>query len=262
MTAINGRKSPPKTGRVPLRRLLRRGIHEGVAEPGRANVMIRAVAPAVRLPGSLAGLALLVSVASACAEGAAPASADAAMPKAEALLGVDPDYDHVIKYFEHAKVVRAGDWLLKYSLDEGGGALTRSASSQSTNTKDAALSVDHESKTRCDRRASEISVTLGETDARFSAEALAKKGGKAFAWVFSGNHGVFDAKPQRRELGWSVDSGDITFAVSPDVLLKHEQAAFCAKPVAAAAVATGCSVFSLKGFSEAYDYVCDAREPR
>lgn len=228
--------------------------------------MVRTAAPvsvAVRLRGSLAILALLMSFAAAArAEDAAPAGPDASVPKAEALLGVDLDYDHVIKYFDHDRTVRAGDWDLKYSLDEGGGALTRSASSASTNTKDATLNVDHESKTRCDRRASEISVTLGEGDVRFSADALAKKGGKAFAWIFSGDHGVFDAKPQRRELGWSLDSGDITFTVSPDVLLKHGQTALCARSVAASAVASGCSVFSLKGFSAAYDYVCDAKAPR
>lgn len=225
---------------------------------------VASAAVAVRLLGALASLALLTSfVAATRAEDAAPATPDLPIPKAEALLGIDLDYDHVTKYFDNDKVTRTGVWDLKYGLDEGGGSLTRWASSGSTNTKDAGLDVDHEVKTRCDRRRDlEIWVTLGEDDARFSATALAQKGGKSFVSIFAGDHDVFDAKSQRRELTWSLDSGDITFKYTVDILLKHGQVALCPKPVAAAAIGSGCTVFSLKGFPAAYDYVCDAKEAR
>ena len=167
----------------------RREIREASAEQGSEQGKMRAMAPAVasaavavRLLGALASLALLTSfVAATRAEDAAPATPDLPIPKAEALLGIDLDYDHVTKYFDNDKVTRTGVWDLKYGLDEGGGSLTRWASSGSTNTKDAGLDVDHEVKTRCDRRRDlEIWVTLGEDDARFSATALAQKGGKSF----------------------------------------------------------------------------------
>jgi hypothetical protein len=228
--------------------------------------MVRTVAPAKRaahLWRTLASLAPLLSlIAAAHADDAAPAIPERPVPKAESLLGVDLDYDHVIDYMQRDKGARCGDWDVKYNLDEGGGALTRSASSASTNTRDARLNIDHDSKTRCDRRASEISVTLGETDARFNADALSKKGGAASVWVFAGDHGVFDAKPLRRRLSWSLDSGDMSFTFGADVFLKHGEVALCPKPVAAEAIASGCTLFSLKGFSSAYDYVCDAKEAR
>ena len=175
--------------------------------------MVRTVAPATaaaRIRSALASLALLMSfVAMARAEDAAPAAPKLAVPKAESLIGVDLDYDHVIDYMNRDKGARSGDWETKYSLDDGGGALTRWASSAATNSREARLNIDHESKTRCDRRDSEISVTLGESDGRFNADALSKKADKAFVWVFAGDHGVFDAKPLRRRLDWSLDSGDI-----------------------------------------------------
>ncbi|WP_158813996.1 hypothetical protein [Methylocapsa sp. S129] len=229
--------------------------------------MVRTIAPAkaaAPFRRLLASLALLVPlVAAARAEDAAPAIPDLPVPKAESLLGVDIDYDHVISYMEHDKGARSGDWDLKYNLDDGGGALTRSASSASTNTHDARLNIDHESKTRCDRREPEISVTLGEADARFDADALSKKGGdKASLWIFAGDHGVFDAKPQRRQMLWNLDSGDLSFSLATEVFLKHGQIALCPTPVATQGIASGCSLFSLKGFSGAYDYVCDAKEAR
>jgi hypothetical protein len=209
---------------------------------------------------ALAGARLALLAMPARAEDAEPKSPNLPVPKAEALLGVDPDYDHVIAFCDHDKERRSGDWMYRYSLDAGGGALTRSASTSAPNTKDSQFSIDHDAKTRGDRGAQDIEGGFGVADARFSAEALAKEGGKPLTRTYGDDRGVFDPKPQRRELGWSLESGDLRFMMLTAQIAKHGQFALCPRQVALGAVASSCTLCSLKGFAGAFDYACDAKE--
>jgi hypothetical protein len=81
----------------------------------------------------------------------------------------------------------------------------------------------------------------------------------ADAWLHLGDKGMFDDKPLKLKMDFSQNDGAMHFDLDAATLAPRGMAALC--PTAAPPKTGGrCSIFSLKGFARAYDFVCEAKQ--
>jgi hypothetical protein len=207
--------------------------------------------------GFIAAMFLGQSLAAA-AESKPAAMKPVVVPEAATLIGkrVDPDRQYAIG--QAAKQTKSGDW----SYGFGGGAegeLQRQASVTIGGAKKSVLAINQTYEARCNRADKAIDMSLDDGVSHF--KATQPKNGESYstAWIVYSDNGAFDPRATKTKL--SLQEIDATYLIKLDAepLAHRGQIAFCPSQTTAKKPSAACSIFSLKGFARAFDYVCDAK---
>jgi hypothetical protein len=203
------------------------------------------------------GAVALVPLPQATAEDAAVgAKGKAIIPSAESLIGKTLDADRVYALSLHATRPRSGDWTYGFGGDAEGG-LTLSAEVLGVRGSKSSLEAAANYGARCPPSPT-VELILDDADSKFDPDHAERRPLTA-SWVYFGDRGVFDAQPLRRKMVFQAIDATFVFELDLATLSKRGQVALCPASMAADKVATNCTVFSLRGFSRAFEYVCNAK---
>ena len=180
---------------------------------------------------------------------------DKPIPDAASLIGKTLDPDRAYELGEHAPKTKTGDWTYGFESDE---SLLRSGSATERGKGGAQLDTIFIYNKRCARsdKSAPFSFSVGE---RFALKGSVEKGRFANAWIFFGDREVFDAMGVAKKMVFSENDAELHFTLDPNELAKRGVLALCPTAAAPAKMDGACSIFSLKGFERAYDFVCEAK---
>lgn len=200
----------------------------------------------------LIAICLLIPLAAAAQDSPTP---KVAIPAAASLIGKPIDGDKQYAIGSSAPKSKSGDWSYGFDFDDPG--LERLASAAARGKAAPLLTASHLYDTRC-AAGDKAPFTFGAGD-RFKLKGSMQDGQYADAWVYLGEGDAFDAKALKVKMDFSQNDGAMHFDLDPTALAPRGAVAFC--PDAAAPGKTGghCTIFSLKGFARAYDFVCNAK---
>jgi hypothetical protein len=183
---------------------------------------------------------------------------DKLVAEAAALVGKKIADDKQQKIADRSPHARADDWSFGLSYGNEGG-LVREASSDETGKGALSMNTENDYSARCDPSLKALAFTIG-MDPRLNAKAdYTKPGDHAVSWFTFGDHGVFDAKPRKIEMDYNWDAVNLGFSLDRAELSRRGQLVFCPSPKSPDSLGAHCVRFSLKGFTRALDFVCEAK---
>lgn len=171
--------------------------------------------------------------------------------EAASLIGQSLDADLQYEIGSDAPRTTADDWSYGFEYDDAG--LMRGASTKERGGE-ALFATSTLYNRRCTRTA--VPFSFGG-DERFPLEGTVAKGRRATAWLHFGDKATFGKPALKLTMTFSENDGALHFKLDPARLTRAVRLALC--PTAAAPEAGRCAVFSLVGFSRAFDFACDAK---
>ena len=195
----------------------------------------------------------LLPIASAAQDKPSAAAIDLRNPAA--LIGKRLDTDRAYEAGLHAPKMNAADWTYGFQSDEG---LERAASTAERGKSDVELDTVYPYDQRCARSGKTAPFTFGGGD-RYKLRGSVEKGRYAEAWLYFADKGVFDAAAVKTKLTFSENDAALHLALDPAEMALRGALAICPTAAPPGNAGGACSVFSLKGFARAYDFVCDAK---
>jgi hypothetical protein len=172
-----------------------------------------------------------------------------------ALIGKKLDPDRAYEAGLKAPQTKIDDWSYGFDSDE---TLMRSGSTKEQGKGATELDMSVVYDTRCERSDKTVGLTFIKAD-NFKIKGGLEKGHYAEAWITFADKSLFDPTPLKVKMDFSENDGFLHFQFDPAPLSKRGQMAICPNAAPLSKASAGCSVFSLKGFSRAYDFVCNAR---
>jgi hypothetical protein len=172
-----------------------------------------------------------------------------------ALIGKQLDADRAYEAGLHAPKMRAEDWTYGFQSDE---ALERAASTADRAKSDVELDTVYPYNQRCARNGKTAPFTFGGGE-RYKLKGAVEKGRYAEGWLYFADKGIFDPTPVKAKLAFSENDAALHLSLDPAEMARRGALAICPTAAPPGAAGAACSLFSLKGFARAYDFVCDAK---
>jgi hypothetical protein len=187
-----------------------------------------------------------------------PTPPEKLVAEAAALIGKDIEYDQQSKIADRSPHAKAGDW--RFGLEYGNeGPLVRGAEAGETGKGELVIRTENGYDAPCDPAQKELAFTI-DMDSRLNAKTNETKAGDhAEAWLSYADHGVFDARPRKINLGYNWDAVNLNLTLDPAELSRRGEFALCPTAKSPDSPGARCALFSLKGFARAFDFVCYAK---